>query len=393
MALSSFIENLKLAIQNETFVKVSLGNYKGKEPNLKNIYAKLVLIKRERKISFTLRYKTRDITKNRSLDEAIEYIEAQLTENDFRIATLFTSNENLIVQCNKKGNWVLSTEKATSSKPTSLSHDHQKERKVGDTTKKYLQELRLTDENGKVFKNAQDKWKQINHYIELLSTELQNLPKKDNLKVVDMGAGKGYLTFALHDYLSTELSYNTFTEGIEYRDDLVVLCNQIAQNAGFQNFEFKQGTIENYEPTSDVDILIALHACDTATDDAIYKGIKHNAELIVVAPCCHKQVRKQLEQNKAKNELDFMTKYGIFLERHAEMLTDSIRALLLEYHGYQTKVIQFISDAHTPKNVMIIGVKKQIKESKQEEIKQKLAELKNYFGLDYHFLEKLCGLI
>lgn len=393
MALSSFIENLKLAIQNETFVKVSLGNYKGKEPNLKNIYAKLVLIKRERKISFTFRYKTRDITKNMSLDEAIEYIEAQLTENDFRIATLFTSNENLIVQCNKKGNWVLSTEKATSSNPTSLSHDHQKERKVGDTTKKYLQELRLTDENGKVFKNAQDKWKQINHYIELLSTELQNLPKKDNLKVVDMGAGKGYLTFALHDYLSTELSYNTFTEGIEYRDDLVVLCNQIAQNAGFQNFEFKQGTIENYEPTSDVDILIALHACDTATDDAIYKGIKHNAELIVVAPCCHKQVRKQLEQNKAKNELDFMTKYGIFLERHAEMLTDSIRALLLEYHGYQTKVIQFISDAHTPKNVMIIGVKKQINESKQEEIKHKLAELKNYFGLDYHFLEKLCGLI
>lgn len=392
MALSSFIEKLKLAIENESFIKLSLGNYKGNEPSLKNIYAKLVLIKRDVKISFTLRYQTRDITKNMSIDEGIKYIQEQLQYAGFRAATLFEQSDNKVLQLSNKGDWFLKIEKATASKPNNLSHDHQKERKVGNTSKKYLQELRLTDENGKVFKNAQDKWKQINHYIELLSTELKELPKKEKLKVVDMGAGKGYLTFALHDYLSQELGYHPSTEGIEYREDLVQLCNQIASNAGFKDFSFKQGTIEDYKPQTDIDVLIALHACDTATDDAIYKGIKHNAELIVVAPCCHKQVRKQLELVKASNALDFMTQYGIFLERHAEMLTDSIRALILEYFGYHTKVMQFIADAHTPKNVMIVGVKKTISKSKQEEIKAKLKDIKNYFGLNYQYLERISGL-
>lgn len=392
MILSSFLEKLKLAIENESFVKLSLGNYKGKEPNLKNIYAKLVLIKRELKLSFVFRYKTRDITKNMPIAEAIDYLRAQLTADSFRIATLFTTVDNTILQYNNKGQWVLKTEGATTTQATSRSHDHQKERKVGATTKKYLQELRLTDENGTVYKNAQDKWKQINHYIELLSTELKSLPKRENIKVVDMGAGKGYLTFALHDYLSQELGYNVSTEGIEYREDLVTLCNEIAHNAGFQGFQFKQGTIEDYQPEGNIDVLIALHACDTATDDAIYKGIKHNAELIVVAPCCHKQVRRQLEEGKAKNDLDFMTKYGIFLERHAEMLTDSIRALLLEYYGYQTKVMQFISDAHTPKNVMIVGIKKGINTDKQQEIKEKLKALKTYFGIEYQHLERISGI-
>lgn len=392
MPLTSFIDRLKLAIENESFIKLSLGNYKGNEENLKNIYAKLVLLKREVKISFTLRYQTKDITKNMPIAEGLSFIQGQLGAAGFRVATLFNTTENVSLQLNNANKGSIKIEKPTASKPASLTHDHQKERKVGSTTKKYLQELRLTDENGKVFKNAQDKWKQINQYIALLSNELQNLTHKENLKVVDMGAGKGYLTFALHDYLTHELGYKVTTEGIEYRADLVTLCNQIASKAGFTGFQFRQGTIEDYQPEGNLDILIALHACDTATDDAIYKGITHNAELIVVAPCCHKQVRRQLASVKAKNELDFMTQYGIFMERHAEMLTDSIRALILEYFGYQTKVMEFISDAHTPKNVMIVGVKKAINTEKQHEIIQKLKTIKSYFGLEYQHLERLMKL-
>ena len=245
MVLSSFIDKLKLAIENETFVKLSLGNYKGDEPNLKNIYAKLVLIKRELKISFTMRYKTKDITQNMSINDGILYIQQQLSQSNFNAATLFTQAENIILQFNKNGKWLLKTEKNTTTKPNTLLHDHQKDRKVGNTSKKYLKELKLTDENGNVYKNAQDKWKQINHYIELLSTELKNLPQKECLKIVDMGAGKGYLTFALHDYLTNELGYKTSTEGIEYRDDLVKLCNQIAMNANFHDFKFTQGSWEN----------------------------------------------------------------------------------------------------------------------------------------------------
>src|SRR5690606_7817029 len=261
-----------------------------------------------------------------------------------------------------------------------------------DSAKSYLQDLKLTDANGQVYKNAQDKWKQINHYIEILSGSLANLPKERNLRIVDMGAGKGYLTFALYDYLHSELKHDVSVVGVEFRQDLVELCNTIAERAGFNQLHFEEGTIENYTSETNMDVLIALHACDTATDDAIYKGIKDEASLIVVAPCCHKQVRRSLERIKAKNDLDFMTQYGIFMERHAEMLTDSIRALILNYYGYDTKVIRFVSDQHTPKNVMIVAEKKSISVERQQEILAKLASLKSYYGLDYQHLERLCEL-
>jgi hypothetical protein len=139
-------------------------------------------------------------------------------------------------------------------------------------------------------------------------------------------------------------------------------------------------------------VLIALHACDTATDDAIYKGITANADLIVVAPCCHKQIRKEIEKYKVKNELDFLLKHGIFLERQAEMVTDGLRSLLLEYYGYTTKVFEFVSEANTPKNVMIVAEKKAKTQAQQEEILKKIKETKAYFGIEFHYLEKLMGL-
>lgn len=390
--LTAFLTCIKESIANESFIKLSLGNYQGNIEQLKNIYVKVVIIKRELKLSFTYRYKTRDITKNFEVDAALDQIEQLLDHKGFRICTLFSTTENRVCELNAKQVWTVKSEKSTAAKPTNLSHDKQKERKVGDSNKTYLKELRLTDDQGRVYKNAQDKWKQINHYIELLSTELDALPTKELLRVVDMGAGKGYLTFALYDYLNNELKRKAQVEGVEYRKDLVDLCNTIAQKSHFDELNFVQGTIEDYNPKYNLDILIALHACDTATDDAILKGIQHNANLIVVAPCCHKQVRRQLEQVKAKNDLSFMTKHGIFLERHAEMLTDSIRSLILEYFGYQTKVIQFISDAHTPKNVMILAVKKNRDKVKQAEISAKLKSTKSFFGIEYHYLEKICGL-
>lgn len=390
--LPAYLQQIKQSIQDECFIKLSLGNYKGNIHQLKNIYIKAAIIKRELKLSFTYRYQTKDITKNYTIEDGLKEVEALMDMSGFRIATLFTTFENVTCELNKKQQWSVKSQKATAVKPVSRSHDNIKQRKVGDSNKQYLKELRLTDENGKVYKNAQDKWKQINHYIELLSAELDVLPHKETLQVVDMGAGKGYLTFALYDYLNNVMHRKSHVDGVEFRQDLVALCNDIAQKSDFTELKFEEGTIENYVPKSDLDILIALHACDTATDDAIFKGITYNANLIVVAPCCHKQVRRQLEKVKAKNDLSFMTKHGIFLERHAEMLTDGIRALILEYYGYQTKVLQFISDTHTPKNVMIIAVKKSITPDRQAEILQKLKETKAYFGIEYQHLEKLCGL-
>ena len=392
LAHQQFVVQVRQSLQDHTFIKLALGNYKGTEAELKHIYVKSVLIKRELKLSFVYRYQRRDITKNHSVEEGISLLSGLLGENSFGAATLFTEKENVSCQLQKNRKWIVRTDAPTAKKDDSLAHDHQKERKINSVDKLYLQELRLTDAEGKVYKNAQDKWKQINHYIEILSKALEDLPQKDELQVVDMGAGKGYLTFALYDYLNNEVQKNARIEGIEYRQDLVDLCNTIAVRSKMDKLSFRQGTIESYVPASTLDVLIALHACDTATDDAIFKGIQYEANLIVVAPCCHKQIRKEIEKNKSDNDFDFLTKHGIFLERHAEMLTDGIRALLLEYHGYQTKVVQFVSDMHTPKNVMIIATKKTITLTKQVEILEKLKSLKAYFGIGCHHLERLLGL-
>lgn len=387
-----FLGELEGMLLRKELQKIFLGNYRGEEANLKNIYIKPVLIKQDLMLSFVYRYQTKDITKNYSIEDSIKELEKLVDFRGFRQVNVQNLSENLVFQMNKKGEWRLQKEKVEQRKEQSLSHDKIKDRKIADSSKAYLHQLNLTDGEGKVFKNAQDKWKQINHYIELLSSSLAGLPSKEMLKVVDMGAGKGYLTFALYDYLRNSLGKQVEVMGIEYRKDLVDFCNQVAQDSGFDALRFEEGSIEDYQSVEAIDVLIALHACDTATDDAIYKGIQNDAELIVVAPCCHKQVRRELEAVKAKNDLNFMTQYGIFLERHAEMLTDSIRALILEYYGYEMRVMQFISDQHTPKNVMLVGSKRKIEPKKQVEILEKIKSLKAYFGINYQHLERLCGL-
>ena len=312
-------------------------------------------------------------------------------DNGFRISTLFTNEFDLIWEQLNNQKITLRKVNPTQKSQVSLDHDRSKKRLIETNAKAYLHELKITDAEGNVYKNAQDKYKQINHYVDILSSLIKEIPAENLKKVVDMGSGKGYLTFALYDYLTNVLALKPSIIGVEFRPDMVELCNSIAQNTGFDGLNFVEGTIENYDST-DTNILIALHACDTATDDAIYKGITAEADLIVVAPCCHKQIRKEIEKNKASNELDFLTKYGIFLERQAEMVTDGVRALILEYFGYKTKVFQFISDAHTPKNVLVVGVKGKANPKKQAEILEKLKATKAYFGIDYHHLEKLLAL-
>ena len=175
--------------------------------------------------------------------------------------------------------------------------------------------------------------------------------------------------------------------GVEYRKDLVDLCNDIASQSGFENLSFVQGSIEDYD-ASKADMLIALHACDTATDDAIAKGIAADAALIIVAPCCHKQIRAEMENSKRENDLDFLLRHGTFMERQAEMVTDGLRSLILEYFGYTTKLFEFISDAHTPKNVMIVARRNGKAQRKSPVVAERIAAVKTYFGIRRHHLEE-----
>ena len=395
--IEQFLSALEASLTSQNFVKISLGNYKGSDEGLKQILARKILVKREPKLALTFRYKTRDIVKNFNEGEGVKLI-AEYLYSGFKIATLFTTEKDVIFEELNNGKIVLRENKASAKAVPAVQHDQEKARLIKPDAKAYLTELKITDADGKVFKNAQDKFRQINHYIEILSSLIKELPEGTIKKVADMGSGKGYLTFALYDYLHSVLKLDAEVVGVEYRKDMVDLCNAVAAKSNFDQLHFVEGTIEAYQ-AAHVNLLIALHACDTATDDAIFKGITANAELIVVAPCCHKQIRKEIEQHKVKNDVSFLTKYGIFLERQAEMVTDGIRALILEYFGYKTKVFEFISDAHTPKNVLVVGVKKNQKSlvgspenEEQKRILAKIKASKEYFGIGYHHLEQLLGL-
>lgn len=395
MSLQEKIRTLRLhlheSLADQSFVKLTIGHYKGKEVQLKNIYFRKVVIREEEKLSLTYRYQTRDIIKNYSYKEALEILE-QSIHDGFQVANLMTTLFNEQLEIMASGKVVLRKQASTQNKAPDPDHDKAKQRHIESANKPYLHDLKITNSEGNVLKDGQAKFKQINHYIELLRTMLEHLPTEKQLHIVDMGSGKGYLTFALFDYLQSQLKRDVRVTGIEFREDLVTLCNTIALKNKFNGLNFIQGTIQDVD-VNEVDVLIALHACDTATDDAIFKGIKANANLIVVAPCCHKQIRREMEQHTSSHELDFILRHGIYLEREAEMITDSLRALLIEYSGYKTKIFEFISQEHTPKNCMIVAEKTSMPNGqRKKELVAKIAGAKSFFGIGHHHLEKLLGV-
>ncbi|WP_421759602.1 class I SAM-dependent methyltransferase [Devosia sp.] len=386
--LDQFLATLETAVADGSFVRLALRNPVGPDETLKSVDIKPVLIRGDVKLGFTMHHQTKDLVQNHPPAGAIGQLRKALT-TDFQQGYLFTTGFDLLLDTQGKAPRLKQTA-PTSKAPPSLAHDRSKTRLIPAGGKSYLTALGVTDADGTVLKNSGDKFRQINRYVEILAPLLKAIPKDRLRKLVDMGAGKGYLTFAVADYLANTLHFPTEVVGVEFRPDLVTLCNDIAERTGVANLEFVPGTIENYDSTG-ADVLIALHACDTATDDAIAKGIAAEAELIVVAPCCHKQIRREIETANTGNDLDFLMKHGIFVERQAEMVTDAMRAMILEYFGYSTKVFEFISDLHTPKNVLIVGTR--TKRGRDPAALQKLADAKAYFGIRRHYLEEAAGLL
>jgi SAM-dependent methyltransferase len=382
-SIEILLQKIANSITAQTFIKIVLGNKRNKAAELKNVSAKLITIKEEPKLSFVYRYPTKDVTKNFSVKEGIALIE-QLLQQEFLNADLFTSSNNTQFFINEKG-MAKMTEKAVtaSTTPTLQTHDKQKQYAIKADNNIYLQALGITGADGHVKKDKQDKYRQLNHYIEIIDGIVKDLQLQPPINIADMGSGKGYLTFALYDYLHHKMQLSATVTGIELREELVNICNDIASKAGYLQLHFKTGSIASAN-VDNIDILIALHACDTATDDAIYKGIKASAKVIVCAPCCHKQIRRQMKPIEA---LTSITKHGILLERQAEMVTDSIRALILEMNGYKTKVFEFIATEHTPKNVLIVGTKRETGTVDKADIAAKIAALKNLFGIEEHYLE------
>jgi hypothetical protein len=382
--IAPFFELLSGSIKEQGFIKLTLSDRRDKSNELKNVFVKPVEIKSALMLRFVYRYPTKDLTHNYKADEGLALIKKHI-EQDFSKADLFTTTGDLHLTIVASEKMVLTRKPASTKKATDTQHDKAKKRYVVPENNIYLRELGITTEAGKVKSDKQDKFRQINKYVEIVEDIIEDADLPEAFTIADMGAGKGYLTFALYDYLTNQMHLQPEVSGIEMRQALVDTCNAITAKAGFDKLGFRAGSIDAVDMPA-VDMLIALHACDTATDQAIASGIKAGAQVIVCAPCCHKQVRKQIHPD---NALSSITRFGILEERQAEIVTDTIRALVLEAFGYKTKVFEFISTEHTPKNLLITGIKSHTSDKRKQEALEKIRSLKALFNIEYHELEKL----
>ena len=395
--MQKFINKLQASLNDGSFVKLTLSKPRAKsqEPraNLCNIYVKPIILKNEKMFSFTYRYERRDETKNYDAEQTLEVIN-QLVPNVFLNASLFTLTEDVTLLISKKGKATVMSKAVKEQREQNVQHDKVKNRLI-NTDNPWWFKLGLTTREGKVTADMQHKFKQICKYVEIVDGVMKNVKFDGKIRIADMGAGKGYLTFALYEYLTQRCKYDIEMEGVEIRPDLVIKINEIIKESNLKDFRFVESSIDSYQlsavscqqPTanSQLDVLIALHACNTATDDAIIKGIESGAKLIICAPCCHKQIRQEMEKSKV---VDPITRYGIFLERQAVMITDAIRALIMEYYGYKTQVMEFIEMEHTPKNILLVGRKSDAPVDKEAILKQ-IEDLKKQYGIEKHYLEKV----
>jgi SAM-dependent methyltransferase len=380
--IDKFIDEIASSLKQETFIKLTLGNYKGPDEHLQKIQVRLIDTKKGRRLYFLYRSDTRDTAKNHPYDEGTMLIR-QLLENGFSSGHLFTSEQDLQLDIGKKSARLNAAKPTLRKRP--ITHDREKMRLVNREAF-YLTALGITNDEGRVRDRAQDKWRQINKFVEILTSLIakSTLADRKRLRVVDMGSGKGYLTFATYDYFKNVRDIDVSVTGIEMRDDLVERCNETARASDFDGLSFSHGGIAD-AGLEDTDVLIALHACNTATDDAIYAGIRANASIIIAAPCCHQELRPQIS---APSMLRDVLKHGIMLERTAEFVTDALRSLLLERSGYSVKLLDFVPIEHTPKNLMIVGTRNQTR-ARRDEIDREIAELMEFYSIKEQRLASL----
>ena len=376
-----FLEKLHASLDDGAFVKLTLSQPASRSTQLRNLYARVVELREGRRVSCVWRYATRDVTKNFTAEEAVASI-GEMLGRDFERAHLFTI----------AGDWqwrIGGTLKASRAAFTQLpppEHDREKPRAI-PAQSGFLQALGVTNSQGQPRPGMADKLRQIERFTELLGHLVEDSPLRDRreVRVVDMGAGKGYLTFATHEFFRARGVAADVT-GVELREELADLANRVAKEVGAVGLRFVRGAIGEI-PGTELDLLIALHACDTATDDALHEGIRAGASLIVAAPCCHKELRPQMTPPPVLRDV---LKHGILFEREAEIVTDAIRALLLEIHGYKASVFEFISPEHTGKN-LLISAQRRAQPPDPAPLRERLRALLAFHGIREQRLAKKLG--
>lgn len=303
---------------------------------------------------------------NLSVEEATEKVQEYMEQ--FKQLQIMTKKTNYTVLVSKKGK-VTVQKKAVKGevKEVGLSHNRSKKYILEEGIKvPFLYDLGVQTEDGKIVKSRFDKFRQINRFLEFIEDILPQLSKDKEVTILDFGCGKSYLTFAMYYYLHELKGYDIRIIGLDLKKDVIHFCNRLSEKYGYEKLQFLEGNISDYTGVEEVDMVVTLHACDTATDFALAKAVGWNAKVILSVPCCQHELNRQIQSDV----LVPILKYGLIKERMAALITDALRAEYLEGEGYDAQILEFIDMEHTPKNILIRAVKTGKKAKNQEAIRK-----------------------
>lgn len=315
-------------------------------------------------------------------DEAYEYLQNAMSDT-FRQMELASAKGSAQILVSKNGKMTVKVKKnrpvegqAKIQAPSTLLDHNRKKKYVLEEGKPipFLQDLGVMTADGRIVHSRYDKFRQINRFLEFVQDILPKLPKGREINIIDFGCGKSYLTFAMYYYLKELNGFDIRVIGLDLKQDVIDHCNQLARKYGFEKLAFYHGDIASYEGVDQVDMVVTLHACDTATNYALAKAVRWNASVILSVPCCQHELNRQMKNDM----LEPVLQYGLLKERMAALYTDGIRAEILENHGYRTQILEFIDMEHTPKNVLIRAVK----EGKGKKNGKKLQEMMDFLHVE-----------
>ncbi|MCH7323689.1 SAM-dependent methyltransferase [Solibacillus sp. MA9] len=348
MEFQQMKEQLVALLQDKTLIQATISQPRQKSNEIKRVKLKPVELRGDYVIQ--LEYQYERILKHENLpltDVAIKLDE--LFEQFRQVHSEFTG-QTVQIQLSKKNKVLWKSNASASTKQVSLSHNRKKQYLLDDSrVHPFLVRLGVQAEDGKIKKQKYDKFKQINRFVEFIDDSLAHLPKDKQIRILDFGSGKSYLTFALYHYLKVEKGLKIRVTGLDLKKEVIEECNRIAQDLQYDDLEFLIGDINDYNDETAVDMVVTLHACDVATDMALARAVKWGAKVILSVPCCQHELNRQLQVP----ELSIMTQHGLVKERFAALATDSIRAELLSLVGYETQLLEFIDMENTPKNILI----------------------------------------
>lgn len=364
-----------------SMISATLSNKKkGVDVAFNKVSVKPFLSKEKQKYQFSYIFDKNTTHNNIDPEEAVDEI-LGLLGSYFKQGVIFDVDGDYQLLVNKKNEVKIIKNKPSKTQEGDLTHNRKKNYVIEEGKHcDFLYKLGVMDVNGKVYKNKYDKFRQINKYLEIIEDSIKNLDMKKKLKIVDFGSGKAYLTFALYWYLREKLGIEAGIIGLDLKVDVINYCNKVSEELGYKNLSFKIGDIKGFKEYDDIDVVITLHACDTATDDALIKAVNWNTKLLLLVPCCQHELFRQVSNEKMSPIL----KHGILKERMSSMITDSIRGNILEILGYSVEIFEFIDTEHTPKNIVIRAINKN---SPSKQAKLEYYEFKKMWNID-PYLEK-----